>query len=67
MKVLWTVNTFSQVVANEIGVKSSHAISWVEAMSDYLSQNATITLAIAAPCEINELRKKKINGVIYYA
>lgn len=67
MKVLWTVNTFNQVIANEIGVKSSHAISWVEAMSDYLSQNATITLAIAAPCESNELRKKKINGVIYYA
>ena len=32
MKVLWTVNTFNQVIANEIGVKSSHAISWVEAI-----------------------------------
>ena len=67
MKILWTVNTFNQTVANKMGIKSSHAISWVEAMSDYLSKCDDVSLAIAAPCKLGELRKKNINGIVYYA
>lgn len=67
MRVLWTVNTFNQKVANIVGTKSSHAISWVEAMGDYLSKSGNVCLAIAAPCELSELVKSKIDDVIYYA
>lgn len=67
MKILWTVNTFNQNIADAMGIKSSHAISWVEAMSDYLSKCENLSLAIAAPCELSELSKKIIDGIIYYA
>ena len=67
MNVLWTVNTFNQNIANMMGMKSSHAISWVEAMGDYLSKGGEISLAIAAPCNLSKLKKREINGIIYYA
>lgn len=68
MRILWTVNTFEQKIADKMGMKSSHAISWVEAMSDYLSKCKNISLAIAAPSGVEgELRKKVINGIVYYA
>lgn len=67
MKILWTVNTFNCAVADEMGIQSSHAISWVEAMGDYLSKYNGVSLAIAAPCELSKLRKKEINGTVYYA
>lgn len=67
MKILWTVNTFNQNIANKMGMRSSHAISWVEAMSDYLSKCDDVSLAIAAPCKLNKLKKSNIDGIIYYA
>lgn len=67
MRILWTVNTFEQKIAEKMGMKSSHAISWVVAMSDYLSKCKDLSLAIAAPCKIEELRKKEIDGIVYYA
>ena len=33
MNILWSVNTLMPNVAKKIGVKSSHAISWIDAMS----------------------------------
>ena len=63
MKILWTVNTFNQIIANKMGMKSSHAISWVEAMSDYLTRCDDIYLAIAAPCELSELRIMGISDI----
>lgn len=67
MRILWTVNTFNQSIAREMGMDSSHSISWVEAMSDYLSKNEHVSLAIAAPCSFNMIRKKEIKGIVYYA
>lgn len=67
MRILWTVNTFEQKIAEKMGMKSSHAISWVVAMSDYLSKCKDLSLAIAAPCKTEELSKKEIDGVVYYA
>ena len=67
MKILWTVNTFNQKISNQMGLHSAHAISWVEAMSDYLKSCDVISLAIAAPAMIEAVKKEEIEGIIYYA
>ena len=32
MRILWSINTLMPQVAKELNIKSSHAISWVDAM-----------------------------------
>ena len=66
MRILWTVNTLNQRIAEIMNIKSSHAISWVEAMSDYLKNQKNISLAIAVPNE-GSIQKKVIDGITYYA
>lgn len=66
MRILWTVNTLNQRIAEIMNIKSSHAISWVEAMSDYLKNKENISLAIAVPNE-GSINKKVIDGITYYA
>lgn len=66
MNILWSVNTLMPWVASEIGVKSSHAISWVDAMSKELVKDENIHLAIASVAKVRMLKKVEINGVVYY-
>ena len=66
MKILWTVNTFNREIASQMGLQSSHAISWVVAMSDYL-KNTDVELSIAAPTKSEKITDKHINGVHYFA
>lgn len=67
MRILWTVNTFNQKISKEMGLHSAHAISWVEAMSDYLKKCEGITLAIASPALVDTVNKKHIDDICYYA
>lgn len=67
MNILWTVNTHSPSIANQIKVKSIHAISWVEAMSEQLKKIANVELAIAAPADVSSIIKKEIGEIVYYA
>lgn len=68
MRVLWSVNTLSPEVAKIFSVKTFHAISWVDAMSQKLKLESDIILAIAAPngSKGKKIEKKEINGITYY-
>lgn len=66
MKVLWTINTPPPTIAKAFQVKSMHAISWVEAMSEALQNDPDIQLAIAAPANIQKVECMKIHGIMYY-
>ena len=66
MRILWTVNTLMPEVANRLGIKGSHAISWVEAMSTRLRNNPDIILAIASPGNVDKLVVQKIDNIFFY-
>lgn len=53
-------------VASALGQKSSHAISWVDAMSNRLRFRSEIELAIAAPGRVDSLYSKEINKIKYF-
>lgn len=65
MKVLWTVNTLMPRITEKLGIGSSHSISWVDAMSDYLKKEDGIHLAIATPYE-KKFICSCIEGIDYY-
>lgn len=64
MKILWTVNTVPPGVALSLGVRSTHAISWVESMGEKIKH--LHRLAIAAPGTDRELHKVEHQGITYY-
>ncbi len=66
MKVLWSVNTLSPKVAKAVGISYGHAISWVEAMSEKLSRNRDISLAIATTTSEKKLRQAEHEGITYF-
>ncbi len=68
MRVLWTVNTLPPEIAQSLGIGSTHAISWVDAMSKQLKSSDEIQLAIASTGTrgIKELVCKKIDNITYY-
>ena len=66
MNILWSVNTVMPEVAAKLGIKSSHAISWVDAMSSRLRCRNEVTLAIVAPISKPTKFKVELNGVVYY-
>lgn len=65
-KVLWVINTLNPSVATEFNYKSSHSISWVEAMADRIKTDSRLKLSIAAPGNICELQYMRIDSVDYY-
>lgn len=67
MKILWTVNTLSPSIAKQMKLKSSHSISWVEAMSEHISNMDGVSLAIAAPGDGEELIKNEIERITFYS
>lgn len=68
MRVLWTVNTLPPDIALTLGIGSTHAISWVDAMSKQLKYSDEIQLAIVSTGarNIRELVCKKIEHITYY-
>lgn len=64
MRILWTVNTVSPEVAKAIGIRSTHAISWVEAMGEGIKGKHE--LAIVAPGRDSKLHKVLYRGITYY-
>jgi glycosyltransferase involved in cell wall biosynthesis len=64
MRIIWTANTLSPKVAESVGIRSTHAISWVESMGTKLKQNHQ--LAIAAPGMGKTLQKLEYEGITYY-
>lgn len=53
-------------VAKEVGISSSHAISWVDAMSKAIIRESEHKLAIVAVGDNSEIQKIDINGITYY-
>ena len=66
MKILWTVNNFMPEIANKFGIKTYHAISWVDALSKKLSIRNDVSLSIVCVRKVNSIVKKEINNVTYY-
>lgn len=66
INVLWTINTLSPTIGKEFNIRSTHTISWVEAMADRLQNDKRVNLSIAAPGDIPEIKQRNINGVNYY-
>ena len=66
MNILWTVNTLMPEVANELGIKSMHSLSWVNAMSKRLKNRKSITLAIACKGKGEKIQKHTLNDISYY-
>ena len=66
MRILWTVNTLMPEVAKQMGVRASHAISWVEAMSCRLRKRTDIQLGIASPGNVENLHAQTIDNITYY-
>lgn len=66
MRVLWSVNTLMPSVANQIGIYSAHAISWIDAMSRRLKARKDITLAIVVPINGYQKFKLEVDGNLYY-
>ena len=66
MNILWTVNIIMPDVAKKLGLKTGHAISWVDAMSARLCTRNDLTIAIAGPANVSGLTKEIVNGIVYY-
>lgn len=69
MRVLWSVNCVFPNLANKVGLKSGHAVSWVDAMKTALSDNhPEVELAIVCNCErgVKELLKHRDGSIAYY-
>ncbi|WP_270238250.1 glycosyltransferase family 4 protein [Clostridium perfringens] len=66
MKILWSVNTLMPKVAQKLGIKSSHAISWVDAMSNRLKDKENIDIAIVSPTKNKVVSNIKLEGIKYY-
>lgn len=66
MRVLWTVNVLPPQVAKQMGERTGHAISWVDAMKDGLAEFDDVTLAIAAGGHCKTVQKTELDGTIYY-
>ena len=66
MNILWTVNTLMPEIANELGLKSMHAISWVDAMSKRLTIKKGINLSIATRGDVEHVISKTIDNLNYF-
>lgn len=66
MRVLWTVNTLMPEIAKQMGIKASHSISWVEAMSKLLKTRQDVQLAISCPSNVKHLQNNTIDNITYY-
>ena len=66
MRILWTVNTLMPEAAKEIGLRSGHAISWVDAMSKRLAAKTDIKIAIACPHDCDKVSIFTVNNILYY-
>ena len=64
MRVLWSVNTIPPVIAESLGIKSAHAISWVDAMKESIKNKCE--LAIVVPGTSNASKSAVIDGIKYY-
>ena len=69
MKILWSVNTIIPDVANAIGLRQSHAISWVDAMRTALLEHkpeVELCIVCSGDGQVNDLLKESVNGITYY-
>lgn len=66
MRVLWTVNSLLPEVAKQLNCGSSHAISWVDAMSKRLTKRDDIVLAMATTSSVKNVERHIVGKVTYY-
>ena len=66
MRILWTINSLMPNVAEKLGFKSGHAISWVDAMSVKIIKSDNVSLAIATTASVNNVKIYDLDGIRYY-
>ena len=69
MKILWSVNTLIPDVAKKMGLRSGHAISWVDAMrSAYqiMGDKVSLTIVCHGGYRVKEITKFVDETVTYY-
>ena len=69
MKVLWSVNTIIPDIALKMGLRSGHAISWVDAMrTEFQKRPNQVQLAIVCHggFRVKDVTRYEENGVLYY-
>lgn len=66
MKILWSVNTIMPRVAEKLNIKSGHAISWIDAMSERLKSRTDLQLAIVVPNKKYKKTKMNVDNITYY-
>lgn len=65
MKILWIVNMVLPALAHHLNITTSASGTWMEDLSDKLSNTDGIELAIACVYG-TELKKYKVNNITYY-
>ena len=68
MRILWTVNTMPPEFSKELGMRSTHAISWIDAMSKRIKLVQDVQLAIVASGgrQSGSVLCRNIDGITYY-
>lgn len=67
VNILWITDAIMPQAAVELGLKSAHAVSWIDSMSSLLSCNSNIRLAIASRGKDNHLvNDLVVNNIHYY-
>ena len=67
INVLWITDAIMPQAAEALGIKSAHAVSWIDSMSDRLSKNPFVNLAIAS--RVKDKRDKMnviVNNIHYF-
>lgn len=66
MRILWTTIRVMPDAALAVGIAKGGTISWIEAMSKRLVERDDISLAIASPAKVKELKVCDSCGIRYY-
>lgn len=66
MNILWTIGAVMPAVADELGIHSTHSVSWVDAMSQRLKCCEDVSLTIACSGDVLDVKYKEIGNITYY-
>ena len=67
VNVLWITDAIMPQAAEALGIKSAHAVSWIDAMSNRLSRNPLVKLAIVSRGKDKRMELNiEVNNVHYF-
>lgn len=67
INILWITDALMPQAAQKLGIKSAHAVSWIDSMSNRLSKNDKVKIAIASrSSSFTSTQELKIDNILYY-